>query len=683
MFGDGKTVRGVISARPVRIGQFFLLLTGTSLALAPGAQADVAITFSGDTTGQPVFQRTVSGGGSLSLTGTAVPHVDLAFQAAGTGNLTLLWNSEFDNHGAMYDGAFDPANALTNLRESNDDGGIFPNARIQQGVTDGGDYTVVTTGFANTDAGEFTLKFSSTDGVDGIIVTADLVGFTGTTTISTGFLQVGNGGATGSMADSDMVVGADGALGGSGTVGAATLEAGGVLGLSGFKDTLKVDGALTFETGSTYQVAINDLLQSDSVAVSGPVTLAGGTVELVVAPGTYSYGMSWTILTSETAITDEFAGLTGGAQFSPFIGLVLDYDDPYAVRIGVGRNDVAFSDVARTANQRAVAAALETVDPTSDVYDAVVTSPTEAAAAALFDLLSGEAHASVKSMLLDDSRFLRNSVLDRLAAEGAPGAWMKSFGSWGKADSDGSNIAGLSRDIGGAFIGADGAADNLRYGAAAGYSRADMKVDDRDSSAGVDSWQISAYGSAQFGDLSLRAGGAYGFHQIDMTRKVPDRLESDYDAHTIQLFAEAAYELRPAANIRFEPFASLTWVDIETDGFRENGSDAALRAGSSSTDRAFSTLGARGVATFDIVSLEAKLGWQHLFGSRAVEADLAFATGADFTVSGMPLARDALLVEAGLNLALTESVSLGVSYSGQIAADVEDHGLHGKIGVAF
>jgi outer membrane autotransporter protein len=63
--------------------------------------------------------------------------------------------------------------------------------------------------------------------------------------------------------------------------------------------------------------------------------------------------------------------------------------------------------------------------------------------------------------------------------------------------------------------------------------------------------------------------------------------------------------------------------------------------------------------------------WQHAFDD---EASLAFAsTGIGFDVTGVPLADNSLLVEAGLDLNLSPTATLGVSYSGQIASDLTEN----------
>jgi uncharacterized protein with beta-barrel porin domain len=71
--------------------------------------------------------------------------------------------------------------------------------------------------------------------------------------------------------------------------------------------------------------------------------------------------------------------------------------------------------------------------------------------------------------------------------------------------------------------------------------------------------------------------------------------------------------------------------------------------------------------------------WQHAFDDVTPEASLAFASiGIGFDVTGVTLAENSLLVEAGFDLNLSHTATLGVSYSGQIASDLTDNAVKGR-----
>ena len=54
----------------------------------------------------------------------------------------------------------------------------------------------------------------------------------------------------------------------------------------------------------------------------------------------------------------------------------------------------------------------------------------------------------------------------------------------------------------------------------------------------------------------------------------------------------------------------------------------------------------------------------------------AVTTG--FDITGVPLAEDTALIEAGLDLNLSPSATLGASYSGQFVDRVQDNAVKGR-----
>jgi len=182
---------------------------------------------------------------------------------------------------------------------------------------------------------------------------------------------------------------------------------------------------------------------------------------------------------------------------------------------------------------------------------------------------------------------------------------------------------------------------------------------------------------------------AYTWHDIGTDRSVAfnglsDRLSADYDAHTFQAFGEAGYRIDTAAGF-FEPFAGLTYVNLRTSAFNEDGGAAALAAGAQSMETTFTTIGLRAATDLGAPNLRAHgtLGWRHAFGDTVAQSTHAFAGGGAFTITGAPIAEDAAFIEAGLDFDLTASARFGISYNGQIAADAREHGFKARIDVRF
>ncbi|RXT57700.1 hypothetical protein B6S44_00790 [Bosea sp. Tri-44] len=385
-----------------------------------------------------------------------------------------------------------------------------------------------------------------------------------------------------------------------------------------------------------------------------------------------------------------------------------------------------FGTVAQTRNQFATAAGLDTLPQaggTLALYNSLLMLDAPSARQA-FDALSGEIHASAKSALVDESWLLRAAVNDRLrSAFGAVGAapmatlnygfsadlapsatgpmprlrtdrfavWGQGYGSWGRGDSD-RNAAKLTRSTGGFLIGADVAViDTMRLGIVAGYSRSEFDVNARLSSGESDNYHLGLYGGGQWGALGLRAGASYTWHDIETRRTVAfagfgDGLKADYDAGTAQVFGELGYRV-DLGRLALEPFAGLAYVNLHTDGLSETGGAAALTARSDDTSLGYSTLGLRASTTFALqgmdLTLRGGLAWRHAFGDVTPTATLAFAGSNPFSVAGLPIAKNAAVVEAGLDLALGANAALGVSYTGQLAESTQDHAFKANLAVRF
>jgi outer membrane autotransporter protein len=143
------------------------------------------------------------------------------------------------------------------------------------------------------------------------------------------------------------------------------------------------------------------------------------------------------------------------------------------------------------------------------------------------------------------------------------------------------------------------------------------------------------------------------------------------------------------SNIAAEPFAGLAWVHLSADPFTETGGVSALNGSTSTDNVGYSTLGARWASNQlmpngMLLVPRASLAWQHAFGTVTPTAALAFRnTGAGFGIWGVPIARDAALVEVGGDLHLSLQTQLGIFYVGQLAANAQDHSIKGNFSWRF
>jgi outer membrane autotransporter protein len=528
-------------------------------------------------------------------------------------------------------------------------------------------------------------------------------GFTGTTSVFGGGLYV-----NGSLGGAINVTG--GLLGGSGTTGNVTIASGGTFAPGNSIGTINV-GDTTFLAGSTYAVEVESGGTSDLISATGTVTISGGTVYVIAYPD-YALGTTYTIVTAAGGVTGTFdsASFEGG---SVFIAPTLTYD---ANNVYLDLAKASFASVAMTPNQIAAAGGADSLGAGNALYDAIFALGIASEAQTAFDAISGEIHASAKGMLLEDSRFVRDAATNRISAafgnsgaaalpvmaygEGGPemvaadtdrfAVWGQAFGSWGETDSDG-NAAAFDRSTGGLLAGIDGLVGNWRAGLLGGYSHASFDADDRHSSGDSDSYHLGLYGGTDWGAVAFRTGAAYSWNSLSTKRLVAfdgfaDQLSAGYDASTAQVFGELAYKL-DANRLKFEPFANLAYVSVHTDGFTEKGGDAALTSQSSNADATFTTLGLRASTDLGLGGIKATahgtLGWRHAFGDVTPTSTFAFAGGDAFTIAGVPVARDNVVVEAGFDLQMSANATLGLSYAGQFGAHATDNGAKANLNVRF
>lgn len=510
--------------------------------------------------------------------------------------------------------------------------------------------------------------------------------YRGATTVNGGLLAV-NGSLTSAVTVNDS-----GTLGGNGRIAALNANAGGTVAPGNSIGTLQVSGDVTFAPGSTYAVELSPT-SSDQIIAGGTATISGATVSLSLenSPTLLSTQQVQSLLGNQYNILQAAGGIQG--QFGAvlpnylFIGGSLDYAAT-GIQLSVERNATTFASVGQTPNQRSVAAAVEGLGAGNAVYESLLLSPTASSAQQAFQQLSGEIYPALGSVLINDSRYLRDTVGERLnEANGSrSNGWIKALGAWGKTD-DSHDTAGYTTSIGGLLAGVDGAVDDeTRVGLVTGYSDSSVSMGSgTHSSAQVDSYHLGAYAGHEMGAWRLSAGGAYSWHRADVKRDlqygdVSAKQKAKVDAGITQVFGEAAYRLNLQA-LALEPFANLAYVHLDTEGFTEKGDAAALKSSGDQRDAVLSTLGVRALKTVTLsgqqqLDLSGSLGWQHNLSNTDSEEHLAFASGGTpFVVESSPLVRDAALVGAHASLALSRDVRLSLDYTGQLASREKSHGV--------
>ena len=500
-----------------------------------------------------------------------------------------------------------------------------------------------------------------------------------------------------------------------------------------------VDGKFTQTASGTLGLRINAAGQHDFLTAQS-VSLAG-TLLAINQPGTYANVTFYPgVVQSAAPITTKFDSVAL-ANASAFFMATATYN-PNTVDLTVTRQQfgllpgLTFNERAVGAALETGFEAGAASGRGGALYTALFGLQNVQQAAFAYDQLSGEIYATAQTVMLDDQRYIRDAVLGRLrqaafagsgplAALGAGGPmlayaeptdealayadagrpkfpvkalplaptpeytwWTQGVGAWGHIDGDG-NAAAASRELAGAFTGVDRRlGDFWRVGLVGGFTDSSLNVSARASAANIDTGYFGAYAGATYGPWSLRSGATVGVSTISANRTILfpgflDAAAARYDGVASQVFGEVGYAVA-LGRVAAEPFAGLAYVHLDTGSLTEAGGIAALTGKSATDDVGYSTLGARvatnyALANGMVLTPRASAAWQHAFGSLTPIEALAFqSTGVGFDIAGLPIARDAALVEAALDLHVTRAATLGISYVGQLASSAQDHSVKGN-----
>ncbi|WNJ93546.1 autotransporter domain-containing protein [Bosea sp. 685] len=518
--------------------------------------------------------------------------------------------------------------------------------------------------------------------------------YTGATTISAGTLV-----ANGSVA-SAVTINAGGVLGGSGSVGALTVN--GILSPGNSPGTITVNGNLSFGATGIYVAEVQGSV-SDRVNVTGTASLAG-TVRLVPLGGVYAFNSPYTLLSAAGGRSGSFGTVDTTGSFGVGVTPTVSYTatdvlltlSPAPLSPAVAVTTLGFSRPSNPASvargiDRAVAAGAD-ANPFFNLYN-----QTAAALPGAVNSLSGEVHTAANALGVEISDQFLRSMLDPFApgrragvadkpgsANASPYAvWGSVLGRRSRTNGDPSGTGSATRDTESASF-ATGADYRLTRDSIIGFALAgggaNASLANGLGSADVGVFEAGIYGMTRFGDLQLGASGAYTFLDIDTKRTAPvlrpGTITASYHANGFSGRLEASYRVATLAGVAISPFAALQAQTFQTPAFVEDGGSAGplgtLTSYRKSNLTTRSELGLKLEANTMLAGYQTT-GFLRASWSQSFNREMAFAAslnglaGSRFVIDGAKADRSALRLATGFDIKLRDDISLGGRIDSELA----------------
>jgi fibronectin-binding autotransporter adhesin len=445
-----------------------------------------------------------------------------------------------------------------------------------------------------------------------------------------------------------------------------------------------INGDLALAAGSVYAVTVDAAGGVERLSIGGRTTLQGGTaLEINAADGHYAPRTRYTVLSAAGGISGQFGAVS--TDFA-FLEPALAYNST-SIELTLARNDVGYSDLASTPEQKAFGNALDAMEigatgDASVVLDAFRTLTAPEVGGALETIggvsltgvpralqsqnhaltqqigarLSGLQHApSVASFADEFDRGVLLAMHDQDSARALPvyaaalgaasaqaassstatGFWLRGLGGAGNFDITSTADADL-RAVG-ALAGFDHQPiAALTLGVLASYTDSELEQDTPISNTDMASWRVGGYGRWQPSRVHVDALFSYGRDQFDTARQLvigplKRTAHGDFEGETYNAYLEAGYTYRRLSDATpsVQPYLAVQWTSLDRDAYTETGADALnLAVSEDTTDSLRSLAGLRfnysRSTSAGAFSAELRGAWAHEFAENgAFSARLA------------------------------------------------------------
>jgi len=697
--GDAILVRGDAASATVDVAAGSTLASDANAlsVLATDGAATVAVTNAGTIEGETLVE---AGSGTVSVTnsGTITGIVTMADGSTAdtvTNDGTITGNVET---GAGVD-------TVTLASGSSLTGSIDLGAGNDIATVAGGTFTGTLDGGADTDA------LTLTDG--GAVSLARIVNFESTSLTGGRFAASGVGSGPVSVRS-----GATLAVASAATAGAVTNE-----GRVAVADGATLSAAsYTARGGSTTGIGLSSTT-SGTIAATGAVALeSGSALALTVAPDAdISEGRTFTLatgssVTDASTLTDDSAlyRFTKSVNGANTLVVTSERDlvfadnapgDPELRNVGASLDTAIERDTAlraqidtaiqNGATEDEVLADLAPADNFAEL--GAVKAAGIRRAGVIFDRITGRLSSGslagsggvAFAPVSDTSVFSTSAASSPVfaASMDATGVRSRGAGLWvkgyvGTADQDGTPTSGgFDADNYGVAVGADyRIAPGIVVGVAGSYGSTDIDLNGASSGDTVDATSLTGilYGGVENGPMLIEGQVFYGMNEYDGSSLVlGNRLTGDYDGTEYGAGMRASYTFDAGEGVAAAPEIGLTYTRLSTDAYSERGVGAR-----SYRDADFdSLLGYAGVrVSTDYhsgstrITPQLRIGLEHEFEGDFEQVASFTAGGVPFTITNDDRENTRFRLGGGIEVAMTNGISLGLDYDGAFGSDYQEHG---------
>ncbi len=536
--------------------------------------------------------------------------------------------------------------------------------------------------------------------------------------INAGTLLV-NGNLTGAT----MTVNNGGTLGGTGSVGSTSVNAGGTFAPgNGTPGTSMSVSSLALTSGAVYAVQINPATSSFATSLVG-TSLGGATVNAIFANGSY-ISKQYTILSSILPIGGTFnptivntnlpANFVDSLSYDAthaYLNLTLNFLPPTAPNFGGGlpgnQNAVgnAITNFFNTTGSIPLVFGTLTPNGLTQISGETATGSQQTTFDAMglfmglltdpFMNRTGSVGSPPSSGYADENAYAaRSNPTDAFAmfTKAPPVAptlerrwsvWAAGFG--GSQSTSGNTLAGSNNttsNIAGTAVGADYLiSPNTIAGFALAGGGTNFSVANGGSGRS-DLFQFGAYVRHNQGPAYLSAALAYGWQDITTNRTVTvaglDQLRAEFNANAFSGRLEGGYRfVSPATlGIGITPYAAAQFVTFDLPAYMEQAisgtNNFALGYGARNVTDARSELGIRTdrswLVTDGVLTLRGRLAWAHDYDpDRSIAATFQALPGASFVVNGAAQAADSALTTASIEMKWKNGWSAAATFEGEFS----------------